>query len=235
MKFALKLFVIILFAIINLNAQNGSTVRIYGKVIDQSGKPVEGAEVMILNSQFDPVRKVMSKAGGDYYLDVEKGTYLALTATKDYKTKYLEYWFWNLAVDGKMNINPVLGGLEVYSLAAYQPKGMPTSLFIYFRPMSLERFLGGKQYKAENTKGDFDIAPELKKDDVKITLNGKTTEILEINRVREISGSNQFMTAYLVQIFLSPKIENPEKILVNVSLTDTKTKEKGEGAVIFGK
>ena len=55
-----------------------------------------------------------------------------------------------------------------------------------------------------------DIAPELEKENIRVTINGAAAEVLVINRVKEYAGKDGFLSGYLLQADTS-KISLSEK------------------------
>ncbi len=64
-----------------------------------------------------------------------------LTAVKDYAVHYLEYWCQNISLESPMTLDVSFDQLEIYGLHAFMVKGGGNSLMVYFRPMSLSKFL----------------------------------------------------------------------------------------------
>jgi hypothetical protein len=121
------------------NSEATVLIRIYGKVTDFNGNPMERVEIVVLSREFKAIYQTFSDADGKYSLDISRGNYIALWACKDYAIKNLEYWAWNIPAYQDLEINPRINGLEVYAINAWIPQGGLPSMQIYFRPMSLER------------------------------------------------------------------------------------------------
>jgi hypothetical protein len=207
--------------------------RIYGRVTDFEGRPIEGAAVELKAASFQNVAAVKSGADGSYSLAVKQGTYMALTAVKDYRTKHLEYWAWNVPAFSEVRIDPRFDRLEVYALNAWRPQGAYPSYQLYFRPMSLMK-TGAAVIKAGALEGLaklplIDIAPELTAADIEVKVNGEPVDVLRVNKVREASGPAQDMVAYLIQVALPEAPADGNWIVFDVTLSDRATGEKGEG------
>lgn len=226
-------------------------IKIFGRVTDFGGNPLQGAAVEIKDAHFEAIYKTYTNSAGEYEISVKKGLYMALMAHKDYKTKYLEYWAWNIPAYQDLNINPRIGGIEVYAMNAFKPQGAYPSIFIYFRPMSLKRYQEFEKRKDTIKKIDtIDIAPKLSKNDIKVRINGKPVEILELNRVREYADGFYSIIAYLAQLTLPKRslisyliqaalpLKMPKKqkfgyICIDVTIIDSDTEEMGEGRVFW--
>lgn len=212
-------------------------IKISGRVTDFKNQPIEGASVELKNSRFETVAKAVSGKDGRYLLDAEKGNYMALSAVKDYKVRYLEYWAWAIPVERDLEINPRFDRLEVYAINAWQPQGAYPSYQIYFRPMSLTRVIkkiteaGGMDNLRKLPL--LDIAPELDVKDVAITIDEQAVKVLRVNKIREAAGPNQDMIGYVIQTDLPENKPAAEYSLITITLTDVETGEMGEGSVFF--
>lgn len=219
-------------------------VEIHGKATDFDGNPMEGAVVEIKNKQFVTVYQALSDANGSYRLRISEGTYIAMYACKDYLTKNLEYWAWNVIAYQDLEINPRIDGLEVYAINAWMPQGAMPSMQVYFRPMSLSRAkelsrklgIGFPASRDELKSLELiDIAPRLTKDDIDVAIDDQPVEVLEVNRVREASGEEQSMHAYLIQTTLLQQQTCLDYCRIRIILRDSETKEKGEGCLFWNK
>ncbi len=207
--------------------------RIYGRVTDFDGKPVEGADVELKTTAFHNAAAAKTAADGSYVLMVEQGMYVALAAVKDYQTKHLEYWAWNVPASGDIRIDPRFDRLEVYALNAWRPQGAYPSYQIYFRPMSLTRTVS-LVMKSGGMEGlhklpVIDIAPDLAAGDIEVKVDGERVGVLRVNKVHEASGPDQDMFASLIQVSLPKKPAGGEWVVIDVTLTDRETGERGEG------
>ena len=104
----------------------------------------------IKENNFDTIYFTKSDEHGDYKIDLPAGIYPFVTAVRDYGEKYLEYWCSNLKLIHDTQLNICIDTLEVYGLNYFKVAGAYPSITVYFRPMSLPKFLA----QAE------DIAPE---------------------------------------------------------------------------
>ena len=219
------------------SAQAGGTVKITGRVTDFAGRPIEGATVELKNSRFENAAEGLSGKDGCYSLTVPKGTYMALAAVKDYRTKSLEYWAWSIPAERDLEINPRFDRLEVYGINAWRPQGGYASYLVYFRPMSLTRAAravqdaGGMENLGKLPV--IDIAPELTADDIQVAIDGQPVKILQMNKVREAGGPNQYLFGYLIQVTLPERKPSTDDFPITITLTDRATGEKGEGCLFF--
>jgi hypothetical protein len=213
------------------------TVTISGRVTDFEGRPIHGAAVELKKSRFENAAASTSDKDGRYSLIVPKGTYMALAAVKDYQIKSLEYWAWNVPAERDLEINPRFDRLEVYAINAWRPQGGYPSYQIYFRPMSLTRTItkiteaGGMESFSKLPV--MDIAPELTADDIQVAVDGQPVKVLQLNRVREAAGPNQYLFGYVLQVGLPDKKPAWEYIPITITIIDRATGEKGEGCIFF--
>jgi hypothetical protein len=230
---------------------NTGKILIFGKVTDFDNNLLQGALVEIKNDHFKAIYKAHTNDKGEYKILVEKGLYLALAVFKDYKTRYLEYWAWNVPAFEDLQFSPRIGGIEVYAMNAFLPQGAYPSVVIYFRPMSLARYKNMTDAKALKKSDVIDISPNLSKDDIELKINGTPVKILELNRVKEYAGGISSMIAYLVQSTMPRKSiiayliqsalplgRNESKGIsrysrIDVTLTDSETGERGEGCLFW--
>jgi len=219
-------------------------VKIYGKVTDFSGNPLEGAEINVCGDGFNLCYQTHSDKDGNYSLSVEEGSYIALAALKDYGDKNLEYWAWNILAFNDLEINPRIDGLEMYGMHAWRPHVPFSTFIIYFRPMSLKKGkvirdqlgrlpnvadvkrIAPNRVKMGNV---LDISPDLTKDDIRVEINGETVDVLEINRITEFAGEEQSIFAYLVQTDVPAHNTDLDYDKICVTVTDRETGEMGEG------
>jgi len=214
------------------------TVRVYGRLTDFEGVPLSGGDVEIKDAMFQPVCKTTTNENGEYTLEAERGLYMGIFAVKDYAVTNLEYWGWNLPAFEDTEINMKIGGLELYSINAFLiqmgPPGI--SMMIYIRPMSLKRYMKIQEVTELNNEEILDISPNLNENDINITIDGMTTEILGINRITEAAvGNSQKVIGYIIQTSF-PEIEySKEYIKIHITLKDDETGEKGEGSLFWQK
>ena len=240
---------IFLFAILIVSNTIGqNTVKLYGKVTDFNNNPVDSASVWLKNKingialkdkrkLFDNAYETLTDKNGNFSIEVEKGTYYCLYAIKesDYGKTKLEYWAWNLPIYDDLEINPQYDRLEVYGMNAFEPQTGPFETYqVFFRPMSLTKAL---KLPKKITSEIIDIAPKvIKKEDLKVQVNGVDVKIVSLNRVKEYSRK-KYMYGYFLQI-LKPKSGqikiSPSEMAkgydkISITLHSKETNEKGKG------
>ena len=162
-----------------------------GYTKDKNHMPISNAIIEIKGNDFATIYKTNSDSNGYYQFDIPEGDYPFLTAVKDYAVKYLEYWCQNIRLQQNMHLDIFFDTLEVYGLHTFTVKGSGNSRMVYFRPMSLHRYL----------LGESNIAPD--EITIEISIDGIICPMLVINRVLEYADGKN-LTAYLVQIKAKP-------------------------------
>lgn len=232
-KIMFIVLVIFMFILGSSAKEETEMVEISGIVTDFDNKPIEGADILLMNDQFEPVYQTTSNTKGEYKLYVKIGTYLGLFACKDYKTKNLEYWAWNVPAYYDLEINPRIDGLEIYAGNAFMPQGALPSLFIYFRPMSLKRYKDISDKGGAEPRSIIEIAPDLSKDDIELKINDEQIDILELNKIREVTGKDQSMIGFLIQSALPKNWIKSEYLRICITLRDAETTERGEACLFW--
>ena len=222
-------------------------IKIFGKVTDFSGNPIENAEIDINDKHFETIYQTFSGEDGKYSLSVNEGTYIAMFVCKNYKKENLEYWAWNIPAYSDLEINTRIDGLEVYAMNAWVPQGAVPSFQIYFRPMSLKRTtpilslnnltdihdivkIAPELVKMQNV---IDIAPELSEDDIILKIDEELMNVLEINKVREFAGKDQSIFGYLIQSNLPVHKTGKNYHKICLTIRDAETKEQGEACLFW--
>lgn len=162
---------------------------IIGQVNDKNGRPVAQADVGVMNQHFEPIAQTKTDEHGQYTLELPDGQYPFFLAVKDYGVNGLEYWCHDIVLEGKLELSCQIDKLEIYGLNLFTVKGAGPALSIYFRPMSLEKFLAGEK----------DIAPSITEQSLTCLVNGELCDLLVMNRVREYTTDGP-LTACLIQI-----------------------------------
>lgn len=204
------------------------SVIISGKVTDFNGQPIEGALIMIKGENFGKfVDTTYSKKTGTYSLLVKKGKYsgLATVRMEDYGKTKLEFWANEIPAYKNLNIDIRYDRLEVYGVNIFQILGAYPGYTIYFRPMSLTRFL-----TADKKSEIINIVPLANMIDIKVNINGESVNIKSIQRVLEFGGKNK-MYAYLIQTDLG-KITDAKYNEFQIIVEDKENGDKGE-AIYF--
>lgn len=226
------------------------TFEISGQVTDFNDHPLDSVSVFLKNKAFENMYESLTDSNGNYSMKVKKGDYYCLYAIKssDYRVNKLEYWLWNVPVYHNLEINPQYDRIEIYGINVFEPQVTPQETYmIYFRPMSLTKTLeliskqkvSSNQFKeAVRTEALLDsnniiinISPDnITKDELKIEINGKEVEIMEINKITEYARGF-FMYGYLVQV-LKPKDLNELELQydrISITLHSSETGEIGKG------
>ena len=178
--------------LLNVSAQE--TVRLFGKVTDFNSIPIDSVSVLLKNDKFEDLYKTMADKDGNYSIVVPKGKYYCLYAikSKDYLKTKLEYWAWNVPLYNDLNLNPQYERMEIYGVNAFEPQVGPFDTYmIYFRPMSLTKFLtftNGRnirelEQKAYINHDTIDIAPKkISQDELSIKINDKDAKVLTVKK-----------------------------------------------------
>lgn len=174
-----------------------------GYVTAKNKRPMAGALVEVKNDRFQTMYSTQSDDTGHYQLDIPAGRYPFLTAVKEYAVHYLEYWCQNISLQSNMTLDVSFDQLEIYGLHAFTVKGGMNSLMVYFRPMSLQKFLQGMS----------DIVPDGM--NITVFLDEEEVPVLKTNYVQEMAGE-QAMTACLIQVDASGKTTPWQKLEVRV-------------------
>jgi len=222
--------------------------EISGRVTDLQGNPLDSVTLKLLNKNFDTEYETLTNKDGNYSMKVKKGNYNCLYAirTPDYRVSRLEYWTWNVPVTGNLTINPQYDRMEIYGINVFEPQVRPYETYmIYFRPMSLTKFLAlasaqniNKEQLREIDRTEklldksekmVDIAPsELTPEELKIEINGIRAEVLGINKVTEY-GRGIYMYGYCVQV-LKPEMNDStsrEYDFISITINSEETGESG--------
>ncbi len=156
------------------------------------GNAMPDVTVEVKSEDFQTLHATRSDEHGRFALDVPDGNYPFLTAVRDYATRYLEFWAHNVPAWGCLDLDITIDTLEIYGINAFEVKGAGNALSVYFRPMSLAKFLAG----------DDNIAPNFDVDDIDVKINGEAVKLLVIDRVREFIGDGGFASGALIQVEL---------------------------------
>jgi len=204
--------------------------KLRGRMTNFEGKVLDSASIRVLDNKFESLYETYTNDDGEYELEVERGTYYAFIAVKDYKINNLEYWEWNVPVFNDMEINPRIDKLEVYAINAFQLQGAYPAVNIYFRPMSLSKALAAMESGEIETAEIVDICPKLNKESIEVNINGDRVNIFELNKILEYCGGNQHMYSYLIQVALPKDFNKDIYNKIRITLTDYEIGEKGEGS-----
>ena len=229
----------LLFAAAAWGKKMDAQAHIQGTVTNFANEPLAGAEVLLKRDDFSDVARAVADSQGNYSMQVQAGRYNALCAVRDYQVKNLEFWAWDVQAYGDVKIDCRVGGLELYGIHAWQPSGAAPSYLVYVRPMSLAKvtaaFMAAGSMEALGKLPVLDIAPELSSNDIEVTVDGEKVDVLQVNKVREAAGPNQYMYGYVIQTNLPRAKQTGEHSVFDIVLTDPKSGEKGEGCLFMNK
>lgn len=211
------------------------TIRLFGKLTDFNGNPISRGDVCIKDSNFKDIYCAKTDQYGNYVLDVEKGTYMALYGGKNFGINTLEHWTWNLPAYKDTEINIKANEIEVYGVNSFVLQKEKPMLMAYFRPRSLSKTIKHKEIlkdtKNIQSKDIIDLCPSLKDDEICLSLNNRNLNVLEVNKIKERdSHTGKYMEAYLVQAELPENLMKDNFNKVRVTLKDIETNEMGEGS-----
>lgn len=193
-----------------------------GQIKDKNDRPLRDCEIALLDKKFRELCLVKSDEEGRFQIEAENRIYPYFYAVKNYGVDFLEFWGNHVDLTADFEMTVRIGKIEIYGMNCFQIKCPLTTLSVYFRPMSLTRHLCKEK----------DIAPELEKENIRVTINGAATEVLVINRVKEYAGKDGFLSGYLLQadtsnIFLS------EKNVLFLQVYDKESDDIGEAMSFF--
>ena len=207
-------------------------MKLYGRVTDFEGRPLAGAEIRVNGRDFaGEVGHAVADQDGRYERELARGTYLSVWICRDYAEKMPEYWAWHVPIEGDLELNARVGGLELYGVNAFWPRQAAT-LMVFFRPMSLKR------YQAHGSTPDFPpglipLAPDLRPEDIEVSIDGQPVRLLCVSKVREEAQPNHHMDAYLAHVEVPGYNETDAYRKINVAIVDRETGERGEGSVFW--
>lgn len=187
--------------------------KLSGKIRDFHGNPFKSPVAVCPDGFASESLGIWSDEEGRYEVWLPERTYNAIIAfPKSYGMTELEAWAWHIIMDSDQSIDFKVGTGEVYNLNVWPNNGGGSSCFISFRPMVLWA-LEKKTFPVKINGEEFfilDASPELKPEDLTVTIDGKGVEILSCQKYYETSSSGRGMPAYLVQVS-SKGIEHPGK------------------------
>jgi hypothetical protein len=197
---------------------------ISGKLTDFSDNPLNGGQIILKGDDFEDLLTVVTDDEGRFTLSAKSNTYNALYAVKDYKTKFLEFWFWDLPLNRDLDLHIKIDGLEIYGIKAWRTW---RGALVYFRPMSLKRY--GALGRPDKTKLAL-ISPQLRIEDINVSLDGRSTQVWAINKVQEKADSSEnYMDAYLIHIDDQRSTKGKDWQMLRIELFDRETGEHGQG------
>ena len=216
-----------------------STLR--GLVRYASGEPCDGCQVAVKHPSFDDLATTRTDARGRYKIALPHGLYNAVAISDDrYGTETLEFWAWNVDLSEDLRLDGVVDGLEVYNLAVWNSKGGAPSLFISFRPMSLDCFLAGVEVRDDQLGDDIihvcEIAPSLDAEHVWITVDDQPVGIESFQwyyefYVNPATFQQEALRTCLLQVE-RPALASGRHV-VKVGITDCETGSTGQAVTYF--
>ena len=243
----LSLLTLMLILGIDVFAQSENPVTISGQAIDFNGQPIDSCLIDLMHPDFSSAYSTYTDKNGYYKLEnVEKGQYMALYAIRpnEYprenkvaeKDMRLEFWAWNVVADRDLVINPRYHKLELYGTNVFQVMGGYSGFFIYFRPMSVTKYIS---YQKENyldkkkmeEKG-INISVSLEYLDIKVFADNEFLKINSITPVEEYSGTIS-ITGYIVQVEAPKEKSDKPYIVFRVEVENKESNEKGENLYFY--
>lgn len=226
-----------------------STITISGRVTDYEGNPIDSSTVRLIHANFSDAYITYTDADGRYSLEgVEKGSYAALYILRpeEYprsnavpkEDMRLEFWAWNVIADRDLTIDARYHKLELYGTTVFKQIGGYPSMFVYFRPMSVTRYISYEELfldkaKMEANNVDLSVKPEFM--DVEVYADDQPLTIYSVQAIEEYIGETGRQLGYLVQTSL-PK-RNPDRdrdyIIFRVVGTNREYDEKGENVYFY--
>ena len=100
---------------------------------------------------------------------------------------------------------------------------------------------GGDKFKLTVLRGlksdlkykQIEKGDDLTEEDINVVIDEQNVDILEINRVREAAGENQYMFGCLIQVKLPERKSDKPYSVITITLTDPSTGDKGEGCLFL--
>ena len=194
---------------------------IKGIVRDKNKQPVSHAKVALLTERFEVIIGGEADESGRFCLEADAKKYPYFIASKGFNEKFLDFWGYNIDSRRDLEINPVLGKIEIFSLIFFPSLDADKTMMIYFRPMSLKLLVGKEKV----------IAPELSTDDITVSVNGDCYEIVTMRVISEtVNKGVEPIRAYALKISLDG-IEFDGKNKLEISII--KNECYGEAVLFF--
>jgi hypothetical protein len=237
MRLNASLFLVLCVTVTAFSQGSTQSMRISGFVRDFENRPIDSANVMLLNRSFQPVAQSTTDFAGHYSVLVDRAGYHALIAVKtsEYAKSRLEYWAWNIPPAESLSINPRYHRLEVYGMNAFSVQGSGSrTVFVFFRPMSLTRSIQWQSLHDSAGTAMETISPRLSVKDVVVAIDGEPSAILDLTEVREKTKTG-FMRGYLMQCALSEKKKSAGVSRIVVTVTDSENHDVGEALLFWNR
>lgn len=221
----MKLFLILAFdfLICISSFSQSKKITITGKVTDFNNNLIDSAIIEIKDNSFKTLYSTHSSKTGDYSMTIDEGLYFALSCIRmrDYGINNLEFWAWNVQAFNNITLNIHYDKLEIYGVNVFRIQGAYPGYTMYFRPMSLTRFLNKMT----------DISPSIENLDLLVEINGKNVKVNSMQKVSEFNNT-QKIYGFLIQTDLTDSINKDFDIIKIVG----KDKENGDiGEAIYYK
>ena len=223
------------------------TVTISGRVTDFDGNPIDSSIVRLLHADFQDAYVTYTDHNGYYTLpDVKKGRYAALYVLRpeEYPRQNavpkedmrLEFWAWNVIADRNLILDARYHRLELYGTTVFEQIGGYPMLFVYFRPMSLTRYISYEELfldKARMEANDTDISALPEYLDVEVYADGEPLEIYSVQPVEEYVGETGRQLGYLAQVARPSRCPDKPYVVFRVVATNREHGEKGENIYFY--
>jgi len=207
-------------------------IRIYGKVRNQEGQLIQGAEISIKDSKLRDIAKGKSNDLGEYEFFVQAGQHTAFSAVAEQGTTYLPYWEWNFAKMEDCEIDVTLGTIEIYAANVLIPVGTFPQFMIFFRPMSLSKLIQYKNGPKANKGEIVDVAPDITIEDIELTIDGQKAKIFTLNKVEEFGGDNN-LNGYFMTTQRPIEMNFEDYTKIEIKIHDKDTNEYGKGVLYY--
>ena len=163
-----------------------------------------------------------------------------------YQYSSLERWAWDFDLTRDREEVFTIGRMELYGMRAFDIKGAGRKVLVLFRPTALTRVLKfdanqdgvlsdsekealGPAMKASPTA----IGPELKPDQVKVWLDGKSLPIVQFNQIPEASSDGSWQVLYMLQVIPDSPFNNILRHEIRLEV-ESQEELRGKRIVDFG-
>ena len=207
-----------------------------GTTKDFDNKPFP-AVVLLYRVGFAWSRHVMgvwSNEKGEFSITVPNGKYNAFFIDDNtYKKTSLECWCWHMIIDRDEEYHFKIGNGEVYSLTAWASNGGLDTMFIFFRPMVLDK---DETYDKEIDGKSFTIVDmwyDLQMEDINVSINGFQAKPITLQKIYETGPDGYALPAYILQVERSiPGNILSEKQTLVLEYDTSKRKEKDDSVML---
>jgi hypothetical protein len=189
--------------------------KIHGKVTDNHGKPLQGAEVLFLDRAQNIIATGYSDNDGYYFLQTDEKTNGSILCTHNYGVTSLGFSFYNVTTDKARDLDIRVGEIEFLDFKKFLDRDKQV-LRISFRPVSL---------KALKDKIEC-ISPDRFTTEIEMLLDGKKQKCQEMEVEKEIKDdkcTDRYNLILELPKGYDPRTEN----LLEILMHNKKTGEKG--------